>query len=151
MLPDLTRPPYAIAPDTGTGLVHVKVNALLSRETFDAYAADLRAAARDARARSGYVRMLIDSTSGSILPIGIAQAAAALKDELVGKPGDRVAVIVVSMLQRLQMQHMALGENTMAFLSEAEARAWLAGAAAPDAQDTGPAEDQPYLARAAAR
>ncbi|MEI9851797.1 MAG: hypothetical protein WDN24_14285 [Sphingomonas sp.] len=123
---------YDIAFDGSSGIISVRANAVLNAEEFARYARELRHHVLRARWRQGQVRILVDATAGGVLPGDVAQGIAELQRELLTGAHDRIAVIVSTSLQKLQVRRISLPGKGETFLSESAARTWLSAYAHMD-------------------
>lgn len=117
--------PFEVFLERESAIVVVRVSGVLTKADFDDYASALRRESGMARRRAGRLMILVDATYGGLLPAETAGAVDALQNELASEPLDRIAILVTSSLQKLQVRRLDAGGKTLPFLSENAARTWL--------------------------
>lgn len=107
-----------------TGILHVHVNGSWTLPEVDRYARE--AGPRFARARQdfGSLRLLVDLSATRILSQEVIDPLARAGMQY-SRADDRVAIVVASMLMKLQMKRMIGDAPAPIFLAADEAAAWL--------------------------
>ena len=125
-----------------TGLIAVVVERPCCPRTMDVYELDLLNLAEEARARTGRLRVLVDSTAVELLPQATLTRLQDLERKLIQDANDRVAIVVSSGLCRIQLSRISPYRQIERFMSPAAAMAWLtAGDLPATAVQCRPADD----------
>ena len=96
---------FAVRWDNDRASVLIDAEGFWSEEDTATFCAAVKPAAARSRARHGYALLLFDASKNEIL--GDAPAAKFQSDEVrFTEPGDRVAIVVQSSLNRLQMKRL---------------------------------------------
>lgn len=109
-------------------LVRVRITDILSLEDITRFNQEMGEAARVARRRYGYFRLLADGTSGLVQPAELASSYVT-PGQLLEGPDERWAVVVTSTLAKMQVRRYLADDRAQGFLSLSEAQAWLTSAA----------------------
>jgi hypothetical protein len=117
---------FAFRIDEQKKLVHVKIAGLQSVEEADKLTEELVANASAARRKFGYFRLLADARESPVQPAA-TMARYKSPQELLETDKDRYAVVLGSMLSKLQTDRMLVDERMRAFLSLETAESWLSG------------------------
>jgi hypothetical protein len=115
---------YSLHMETGAGILHSNVVGYWSAQDATDYVADMKRLILECRKRQGYAKLLVDRTVAQVHSQDVTQILAELNAFLA--PGDFLAMILSSTLSKMQMGRLTVHENTRAFSSERDARAWLA-------------------------
>ena len=83
------------------------------------------------RRSAGQVRMLIDLRQAATQPAAITAMIAEQTGRLYSDPSDRVAIVVGSVLLKLQLKRVHRAQSVGVFLSPEEAEAFLVTVATP--------------------
>jgi hypothetical protein len=116
---------YSFAFDDATGVLQASAGGFWSAEDADRFREELRARAVDAKQRSGRLRLLVDGTGSQVQKPEVTNRLATLAADLIQSPRDRIAVVVGSSLIKMQAERILQSDGAQAFLSSAQARAWL--------------------------
>lgn len=110
--------------EEGEGLLVTWSRGLLTADEVLRYGADLPAAVAAARSATGRVRHLVKAQDAVVQLPEVMNAFMAIDTHLGGE-ADRMAVVAASVLAKMQAERNLHKPRERAFLSEAEARAWL--------------------------
>jgi hypothetical protein len=116
---------YGFDFDERTGVLRASATGFWSAEDADRFRDELRVRAVDAKQRSGRLRLLVDGTGSQVQKPEVTNRLATLAADLIQSPDDRIAVVVGSNLIKMQAERILQSDGAQAFLSSAEAKAWL--------------------------
>lgn len=111
--------------DRSSGIINSVGTGIWSSELLDSYVAALEQAVRTARQASPNVRAISDLREAGVQTAPITERATEVLLRLF-VPGDRVAVIVQSILLKMQMRRVLNVGTVEFFLSRSEAENWVA-------------------------
>ncbi len=117
---------YSFDFDEAAGVLRASAGGFWSADDADAFREELRARATDARRRAGRLRLLVDGTGSQVQKPEVTDRLATLAAALIQSPRDRIAVVIGSSLIKMQAERVLQTDGAQAFLSSAEANAWLA-------------------------
>ena len=128
---------FAFKIDERKQLVHVEVAGIMSVAEADALNEALVSNAAVARRKFGAFRLLTDARLSPVQPAATMARFKAPSDLLQG-PDDRYAVVLGTMLSKLQTDRMSNDDRLRAFLSIEAAETWLSACARPNAHASQP-------------
>ncbi|WP_313808894.1 hypothetical protein [Sphingobium sp.] len=117
---------YEIMSQPGEGLVRVAFTGFPEEVGTDPLRRDLADHIRLAKAGGASFDLLLDLRRASILPQSQIGGATGILDELASQGLRRVAVLVGSMLMKLQVRRIMAASTAEIFGDEEEALIWLA-------------------------
>lgn len=97
---------------------------LLTPNDVRRYGLELTAALAEARRTTGRVRHLVLAQDAVVQPLEVMEAFMAI-DTHMHEEEDRMAVVVTSVLAKIQAERNLIRPRERAFLEESDARAWL--------------------------
>lgn len=113
---------YDIRSDARTGTVFLTLRGFWTLDTFHRFSEELKAEIIRLRGRHGKVKVLSDSREFPVQSHDVMEAFA----QSFRKPtGNRTAIIVGTMLNKMQAERTLGSPGLRVFLSVEEARAWL--------------------------
>ena len=116
---------YRIDYDEGRNLLKLTLSGFWQPETFAAFVQDMRKTTeRITRQRGGY-DLLSDSTQFPVQSAEVSQGFAKMFQAGVHANSGRMAIVVKSMLNKMQAEHVFAGTGIRIFLDAADALAWL--------------------------
>ena len=116
---------YRIDYDEGRNLLKLTLSGFWQPETFAAFAQDMRLTAERIKGQRGGYDMLSDSTRFPVQSAEVSQGFARMLQAGAKANTGRMAVVVKSMLNKMQAEHVFAGTGIRIFLSSADALAWL--------------------------
>lgn len=121
----MIAPAAEVSYSPATGIVHCCIKGLLTAPILDEYERLLGKAATLARRHTPNVLFLFDSSEASPQPPEIVERLRVF-GQAVRKPEDRLAVVVTSMLVKMQADRtMKAFAHEQVFKTVAQAEAWL--------------------------
>lgn len=117
---------FAFRIDEQKKLVHVEVAGIMSVEEADRLTQELVGNASAARRKFGSFRLLVDARESPVQPAA-TMARYKSPHELLETDKDRYAIVLGSMLSKLQTDRMFVDDRMRAFLSLEKAECWLSG------------------------
>ncbi|MET0371517.1 MAG: hypothetical protein ABW039_09090 [Sphingobium sp.] len=114
----------ALSYDEDMGLVRLISSGMVTLDEVEAYRVELIRIVDVARRHTGRVLMYVDSTQSTVQTQAAIDALATIPSIAVG-PRDRMAVVIHSVLGLLQVKRAMRNDQERAFITEAEAMAWL--------------------------
>lgn len=115
---------YEVRQDPEAQIVRVRITDILSIQDADRFNQELSAHAVDARRRFKRFCLLADGRTGPVQPAETAMRFLP-PGRLLDGPEERWAVVVSSVLVKMQVTRLLSDERAQAFLSMADAEAWL--------------------------
>jgi hypothetical protein len=115
---------YAFSFEQRSGILRVKVTGSWTLPDVARYASEAGLQFEKARGLAGRLRLLVDLARTDILSQDVIDPLAKAGMQY-SQPTDKVAIVVQSMLMKLQMKRMIGDAPSPIFLSEAEAASWL--------------------------
>ena len=120
---------FAFRTDEQKRLVCMAISGILSVEEADRLTAELVANASTARRRFGSFRFLVDARESLVQPTATMSRFKS-PDEVLEGPDDRYAIVLGSMLSKMQTDRLTSDDRMKSFLSVDSAEAWLSAQAA---------------------
>lgn len=121
----MVAPQAKVSYDPAIGIVHCCIKGLLTTQILGEYERALEQAVALARRQSADVLFLFDSSEASPQPPEIVERLRVF-GQAIRKPEDRLAVVVTSMLVKMQADRtMKAFAFEQVFRTVAEAKAWL--------------------------
>lgn len=118
------HPLYDIELDPQGGLIVVRTRGFWSVKEVDAYFDVLRELVSAARVRFGRAKLVADVTEAPIQSPEVAERFAA-GNAIFRNPGDKLALITGSSLQKMQIRRALTSDRTQVFVSQAAALMWI--------------------------
>jgi len=115
---------YTQTYDRTAGIIRITVDGFWDVAMAERFAADLRKSLAEAKASGRPVLVLSDARNFAVQSPDVAAAFARIQEEQ-GAMRDRMAMVVSSMLGRLQGERAVAGSTTRFFATPEEAEAWL--------------------------
>jgi len=119
--------------DSSKGILTVSVSGSWTLPEVDRYAREAGPAFEKAREKVGSLRLLIDLGSADVLSQALMDPLAKAGMQY-SRADDRVALVVASILLKLQMRRMLGDAPVPIFLSAKEAETWILSADSPPAR-----------------
>lgn len=116
---------FDVTPDHDLRMLRLAVHGFWDQSVMAAYVAEVRRAMADLRRTGGCRYILVDMSGYPIQPKEIAEAHGALLRSSRNMDGIRVALVMQSVLSRLQANRLAAEAGHEIFDSREEAEAWL--------------------------
>ena len=117
---------YSIAFDTETRTLHLRLEGFWSMATLANFAAELLETSAAARRRHDSFAILSDSSRFPVQSPDVAHGFEQLMARGAATHKGPTAILVASVLNKMQVQRSMKGPRLGVFLSVEEARAWLA-------------------------
>lgn len=117
---------YTISFDAPSRTLRLKLEGLWSAATLAGFAAELLVKATAARLRYGDFALLSDASEFPVQTPGIAEGFAGILARGAKVHNGRVAIVVASVLNKIQAERTLKSPRVRVFLSPDEARQWLA-------------------------
>lgn len=115
---------FAFEYDQAAGIVRCQSNRFLSVGDLQAYMQQVKATIDRARRERGYVHLLSIATESKVQSSEVMDQVTRMLGGFMGAD-DRIAIVVISALMRLQVARTLASERVRAFQTEADALAWL--------------------------
>jgi hypothetical protein len=115
---------YTIDHDREAGIIRISVEGFWDAATAERFGADLRRPLTEAKASGRPVLVLSDARTFVVQPPEVAAIFARFEEEQ-GRMRDRMAMVVGSMLAKMQGERAVAGSTTRFFATPEEAEAWL--------------------------
>jgi hypothetical protein len=119
-----SHPLYDIELDPQGCLIMVRTRGFWSVEDVDAYFGVLNELVSASRARFGRVKLLADVTEAPIQSPEVA-GRFAMGNAIFREPGDKMALITGSSLQKMQIRRALTSDRTQVFVSRSAALMWI--------------------------
>ena len=117
---------YSIRYDTRERVLHLQLEGFWTVATLARFAAELIARATTLKLRRIGYAVLSDSTRFAIQSPTVSQGFEQLMARGAQAHDGPTAIVVASQLNKMQAERTLKGERVRVFLTEADARAWLA-------------------------
>lgn len=118
---------FRIAYDSHADCLTIEAAGFWQPQDVPAFSDALEAAGREARAASPAFSAIILSADFPVQANDVADLLGGVMARCIGLTSGHVAVVVASQLNKMQVERTLVHPRVKPFLSEADARAWLAG------------------------
>jgi hypothetical protein len=113
--------------DEQSGILHISSDAdFFDSEQATAAQQELTAQMAEARRRAGVLRIVSDARSAAVAAREVTESFRRFASAAIRSPRDRVAIVVSSMLLKLQIEHADGSAQVKVFHNPAEALTWVA-------------------------
>lgn len=116
---------FVISLDRDNGIVIADLTGFWSIEDHAAFVPVIDQAAIASRAQHDHALVLFDATQSQVMSSALAENYQSGDMQYI-KPGDRIAIVLLSQLLKMQAKRMVFSDGTRFFDSREKAEQWLA-------------------------